>query len=146
MENAIIQEVNGLERILIMRPPYDLKSKGCGIHGMEICFIIRKNNEGVQFLVFTPIHLEHVANDLFKGSKQYNMFKVQGADVGYHALSPRYEGQTPVDECNITGGKCYCDGSGLRAIEWAEIWLKEGNDVIWNMLEEYYREEFGEIK
>ena len=37
-----------------------------------------------------------------------------------------YEGQDKMDTCHIVKGGCYYDGSGLRAEEWYDIFLKEG--------------------
>ncbi len=44
-----------------------------------------------------------------------------GADVGYHAREPQYDGQGIIDcKCPWVDGPCYYDGSSLRAMEWAK--------------------------
>lgn len=40
--------------------------------------------------------------------------------------------------CEYLGVPCYCDGSALKAEEWHNIWLTEGDDVIWEMMEKEY--------
>lgn len=44
--------------------------------------------------------------------------------------------------CDLIGVPCYCDGSALRAEGWLEIFVSEGDDKIWEMLEEEYKDTF----
>ena len=44
--------------------------------------------------------------------------------------------------CDLLGVPCFSDGSALRADDWKEIFLKEGDEKIWEMLEEEYKERF----
>jgi hypothetical protein len=54
-----------------------------------------------------------------------------------------WDGQEPIsDDCDILGGKCYYDGSGLNAEPVYELLLREGSDGVWKSLGEYYNECF----
>lgn len=51
------------------------------------------------------------------------------------------------DPCPYTdGGPCYYDGSSLNAQPIFRRFLTEGDKVIWEKLEEYYVDRFGELK
>ena len=68
-----------------------------------------------------------------------------GYDVGYHATVQQYEGQEQYkrDDCEWLDGKpCYGDGSAMRAEEWMNIFLEKGDEEIWKMLEQDYKERF----
>lgn len=145
MKNTVIEKVGAFERILTIIPPYDLRNidpkKNYGIHGMELRMVLRKNNNCTQFVAHLAIYLPHIRDMLCeKGS--YDMFEGSGYDVGYHSEKPRYENQLQM-VCNLLeGGKCYYGGSTLMAQEWYEIFLKEGMDKIWDMLEEKWIDMF----
>lgn len=70
----------------------------------------------------------------------------QPADLGYHSPVPMYEGQNSMGECNLLGGICYYDGSGLRAEEVLETLIREGSDAVWAFLDEEYARRFEEVK
>lgn len=106
---------------------------GHGRHGMEIRWLLRGPRGGAQFVLYT---------DWLPGKASSpsvaHMFPM-GADVGYHAKRPMYEGQEPLDsECEITGGACWYDGSGLRAMELAERFKVDGEQIVWDQLEAVY--------
>ena len=50
-------------------------------------------------------------------------------------------GDAPPD-CEWLGVPCYCDGSAIRADDWMKIFLREGSEKIWEMLETEYTERF----
>lgn len=131
-----------LERIKNIRLPFDLRSdipsKNYGIGGLYIWFILKGEKGAVQFNVSFPVYLNHINKQILD-----YVNKIEGCDVGYHSPKPMYEGQRVIDEnCHILEGKCYYDGSGLRAYEWAdEIFSKPGSDheeIIFKKLEEEY--------
>ena len=64
------------------------------------------------------------------------------ADLGYHSPKPRYEDQSAMDDCDILGGECYYDGSGLNAERVYERLLREGDQGVWLALEGYYEDVF----
>lgn len=132
------------ERRVAIRGAFDRRhpdpSKNYGIHGMELRFTLIGPKGAVHFLVFTPMHLPHVAREMWeKNDRRYNPFETMGADVGYHSPTPFYEWQEPCDCDLLPGGKCYGDGSALMADEFTEKFLKGGDAVVWPMLEEKYR-------
>ena len=146
--NTVVQVVNGYERHLQLVPPWDKrigdKNKNYGIHGMELIMTVAKNNRAVQFVAYLGIHLPYVAKELFEKSlcNNFNPFEGMGTSVDYHSPVELYEGMSKVSECFFTGGDCYYGGSSLKAREWYTIFLEEGIDRIWILLEEFYSEIF----
>lgn len=136
-----------LERIVEMAPAYDKRDadpkKNHGICGMQLRFILRGEKGAVQFSALTGIFLPHVADELLrKGDKDYNPFIGMGTDIGYHASEPQYAGQEP-RECDLLpGGKCYYDGSSLRAYDFYPTFVSGGSDAVWAMLQQEYRDRF----
>lgn len=140
------------ERIQRVRLPFDGRDpdpkKNYGIGSIVVWFILKGEKGAVQFQFSWPAALlPHVAREhAMNGWLRDN--EVMGYDVGYHAHTPQYEGHEPMKtECDLTGGKCYYDGSSLRAQEWADqIFSSPGMDHekrIWERLEAEYRERFG---
>lgn len=151
ISNSLSEIVNGFRRTLQVSPPYDKRhadpTKNYGIHGLEFRYFLGKNNRAIQFVVYTPIYLPAVADELFElgRSLKYNTFRCQGADVGYHSPMPQYDGQGCMDDnCTHTGGPCYYDGSGLRAEEWMVDWFAGGSDAIWPKMEQEWARVFGD--
>lgn len=131
-----------LERITKVRLPFDMRddnpSKDYGIHGLDIFFILKGPKGAVQYGVTFPVYLPHV---------EYSRDEIYGFDVGYHSPNPLYDGQCAMNCELLSDGKCYYDGSSLRAIEWTkEIFSITGQppeNILWKKLEEYYYETFG---
>ncbi len=132
-----------MEKIIKFSKPFDKRhsdpSKNYGVGGV-LCWMILKGDKGaVQFQFSTGIYLPHVLEEWKqKGYAPEPM----GYDVGYHSPTPMYEGQTSMGDCDILGCECYYDGSGLRAEEWYKIFLAEGYESIWKLLEDDYKERF----
>lgn len=107
--------------------------------------VLKGNKGAVQFTFSTGMYLPKTYkwwrdNGLHL---QPNKPDYMGFDVGYHSPTPRWEGQEPMREhCDWLDGKCYYDGSGLRAEEWMPVLLHQGGEKIWEMLEEEYKELF----
>ena len=132
-----------LEKIVKFAPAFDRRSsdqkKDYGI-GSMICWMILKGDNGaVQFVFNTNIYLPHVKEEFRK--TRYDP-QPGGWDVGYHSLTPRYDGQTSLDCSLLETGKCYYDGSSLRAEEWFKILIEKGSAEIWKMLENEYKKLF----
>lgn len=127
--------VSKLKRTVTWRPAYDKRDpdpeKNCGVHGMDLRFILSGPKGAAQFVVYTGWHLAHVRE---------RPMSVQPADVGYHALKPAYEDQTQMDCDLVEGGKCYYDGSGLQAEELFDRFVAEGEEVVWAELLMVYKE------
>lgn len=137
-------ETENLQRIVKFSKAYDKRnpeaSKNYGVGGVN-CWMILKGDKGaVQFAFSTGIYLPHVLDEW--EAKGYAN-KPMGFDVGYHSPTPMYEGQTENDNCDLLpNGKCYYDGSGLRGEDWFKIFMEEGDEAIWKLLEEDYKERF----
>jgi hypothetical protein len=135
-----------MERIVEITPAFDKRNKdpnkNYGIHGCELKMLVKGEKGAIQFVIYTNWMLPHVQKE-FEG-KDSLFFLPMPADVGYHAVSPQYEGQTTLTEsCPYLDGKpCYYDGSGLRADKWFDVLVHKGSDEVWKMLEDEYRERF----
>lgn len=116
--------------------------KDYGIHCVG-CFMALKGSKGaVSFVFYTGMWLKQNRSQITGTNYLYPM----GVDVGYHSLTPMYEGHKPHGPCEFLNGKdCYCDGSSLTAERWMDILVEKGSEVIWEMLEENYVHEFGQL-
>ena len=138
-----------LERKIEFEPAWDKRhtddNKNYGIHAVMIKFLLIGDSGAVQFYFSTGIHGRSVREE-YK-TKNYTL-EPMGYDVGFHSQEPMdYQKDNESNECCYTkSGTCYYDGSGLRANKWLEIFIAEGDEKIWEMLEEYYIELFGETK
>lgn len=137
-----------LERITQIHGAFDKRNpdpaKSYGIHGMTLRFILKGKKGATQFVFYSCQHLRHVADELYNDkTRRYNPFHGMGADIGYHSPKPMYEGQEAMD-CDVLGGQCYYDGSSLQASEFEDTFIQGGDAVVWPMLEEVYRQSFGD--
>lgn len=138
-----------LEKIVRMSGAFDKRnpdpSKNYGVHGMEIRFVLKGDAGAVQFVVFTPMHLPHVQEEMWRNNRhrEWNPFEPMGADIGYHAREPQYEGQESMTCDLLPEGRCYYDGTSLGADEFMPTFLAGGDKAVWKMLEERYVERFG---
>lgn len=144
VEMQVIPKPLNLQKIVKFSKAYDKRnpepSKNYGVGGVN-CWMILKGEKGaVQFMFSTGIYLPHVLEE-WKSKNYYP--SPMGFDVGYHSPTPMYDGQLCNDNCDLLpDSKCYYDGSGLRAEEWYKIFIEEGDEKIWELLEEYYRDRF----
>lgn len=136
-------------RKIVFRPAFDKRDpnprKNYGIHGMEMCFQLIGDAGGITFTIYTNWHLPHVQAELDaknpSGSKfPYLSHTPTPAGVDGHWKTPAYEGQSEIDDCKITGGKCYCDGSGLLAEDVFRLLVTEGEEAVWKFLETKYND------
>lgn len=66
---------------------------------------------------------------------------LMAADLGYHWPSPQYDGQNRLEDCPLfDDGHCYYDGSSLDAEEPWRLLREEGDEALWQHLEDYWRE------
>lgn len=143
-QNEFIRKVN-FEAAFDKRHPDP--AKNCGIHGVNIRFVLIGKKGAVQFLLYTNWQLPRVTeeHDRKPVDKQYPhlLCRPMPADLGYHSRKPRYDGQEPMsDNCDILGGPCYYDGSTLNAEPVYNRLLAEGDRGVWAALEEYYIQVF----
>ena len=141
-----------MEKLVQFEAAYDKRdpdpSKNCGVHGVNIRFILRGKEGAVQFLIFTNWMLPQVQRE--RDSEPLTRFpymfhKPMASDVGYHSPKPVHGNDNPVSEnCPILGGvPCYSESSGLYAEEVFDRLLKEGDAGVWDELKSYYKDIFG---
>lgn len=150
-----------MEKIVEFAPAFDKRnpdpSKNYGIHGVELRMILKGDKGAVQFVLYTNWHLPHVQQELVTkchrqggpsliGGSPWCSNEPMPADLGYHSPIPRYDGQGICTEsCGYLDGKpCYYDGSGLNAKKVYEVLLEKGSDGVWEYLQDFYDELFGE--
>lgn len=144
------------ERIVKFSPAFDKRTDNpetnCGIGSCRISFILKKGKKAVQFVISTDWYLpstvleyQNSNNSILRGiRKDRDGFGIEGWDVGYHSPKPMYKDHSPIgDDCDITGGKCYYDGSGLVADGVRQILISEGSEGVWKYLEGYFNDIFG---
>jgi hypothetical protein len=106
-----------------------------GIHGVDIAFILSGPKGGTEFEIMTNWYLPQNRN---VHSGQIHTF---GSYVSYHAKSPQTEGQQPcTPDCEVTGGVCYRDGSGVAGDQYFELLVAGGDEAIWKLLERKYEQ------
>ena len=142
-----------MEKIIEITPAYDKRdsnpNKNGGIHGVELRFLLKGKKGVIQFLIYTnwmlPKVQKEVDEQMLDRRFPYLLHTPLPADLGYHSLTPRYDGQTMITpNCPYLDGKaCYSDGSSLNAKEIFEILLQEGDKGLWKALEDYYSTVFG---
>jgi hypothetical protein len=147
-----------MEKAVYFEPGYDKRStdpaKNYDIRGMSIRFVLKGERGAVQFLLFTDWYPKEVQEERFfrqrwdKKARPY-FFELQpiAVDLGYHAREPQYEGQEMMTEsCELLGGPCYYDGSGLAADPIRDRLLTEGDKAVWEALEQRYIDQFGALE
>jgi hypothetical protein len=81
---------------------------------------------------------EPQANDALRGGVMPFDGDYMVADYGIHSREPR-EYALHNDVCPYTEGPCWYDGSGIRAVSLAELYLQAGEDALYDELEASYR-------
>ncbi len=138
-----------LKRIVQFGKPFhkihEDPTKNYGVGSLTIRMVLKGKEGATQFVFSTGMYLPktydywHVRGIDAKQEPQYT-----GYDVGYHSHKPMFDGHTSfTNSCEyLDGKKCYYDGSVLRAEKWMNIFLQEGEEAIWKMLEEDYNDLF----
>ena len=137
-------EMSGFTRKIEFTPAYDKRNpdphKNYGIHGVNMRFLLFGDSGVIQFVIYTNWHLPHVQRELELKQNAGLYLSPMPADVGYHSPKPLYDGQTPIsDHCEyLNGAPCYYGGSGLYAEEVFEVFVTDGEEAMWKLLEESY--------
>lgn len=126
--------VGDFERAVVFQPGYRSDRKTYGQHGMDMRWLLRGDKGVTQFVLYSG---------WVPGLGAFTSEKVyapMGADVGYHALVPQYEGAEDYGrECDYLDGRtCYYDGSALAAEDLLSRFLIEGEEIVWQTLIEWY--------
>ena len=107
---------NQLQHIIEWEPAYDKRnsnpSKDYGVHGVELRFLVKGLNGVVQFIIYTNWHLSSVQREMDnKYSTEHIHCHPMGADIGYHAYIPSYEGQdiSPYPCKYLDNNPCFYD-------------------------------------
>lgn len=152
---------NGLEAWIERTPPYDCilgmcanpdcpggEQLGMRSHGRGTAkyrWILRGEGLAVQWLWYSDEHLpETVERMVLEHGPRWNYGRSgiplypMGADLGYHAATPTYEGHEPMDACDLLGIPCFYDGSGLAADRGLKILANEGDEAVWEWLERFW--------
>lgn len=140
-------EAGPFERVVEFEPAYhkvhEDPKKNYVVGSVRIRFVLRGPKGATQFLMGTGWHLPETWDwwaktgclSVHKGIKNPN-----GWDLGFHAKKPQYKGHALMEKnCRHMGGKCYYDGSGLRAEPVLEAPIKGGHEAVWKILEAEYR-------
>lgn len=138
-----------MERIVEIDAAFDKRNpdprKNYGIHGVNLRFILKGKGGAVQFILYTNWQLPHVEKELDRRRSDHLLCHPIPADIGYHSLTPQYEGQESlIKECPYLDGKpCYYDGSALQAVDVFNIMVEQGGEAMWAELQRRYEELFG---
>ena len=125
-----------LKKNIRFRPAFDKGDQG-GIHGVDLEFALIGPAGAVTLMIYTGWHLPEVRETL--RGKGYHP-EVLPADFGYHSRNKIHSGiKCPC--CHLLkGAACYYDGSGLRANEVFDLFVREGEEALWTyMTDEYFR-------
>lgn len=130
------------EREIKFDPAYDRSAEGYGTHGVNMRWYLKGEKGIVQFVVYTNWHLPHKHKEYVVSGKVF-MLAPMPADVGYHSPVKIHGHETEFDDCSLMpDGKCYYDGSGLQAESLFQILVSEGDEAVWQYMEDYYRRTF----
>lgn len=140
-----------MERIIRIQGAYDGRDhpKNYGIGGMKIWLAVKGEKGGVSCTFGTSWYLpqNQSASFVMLSGPPFDLcqelMQPKGWDISYHSKEQNYEWATPVKDCELTDGDCWCDGSSLQAQEvWLPVFLHEGSEGIFKRLEQYYLHHF----
>ena len=121
-----------------------------GIHGMDLIFSVKGPLGAITATIYTKWFLPQQWESTYAlYSKGYPFNPAEEfcapdfIDIGYHAKEAQYESQTSQDDCKLTDGVCFYDGSSLWGNEaWREGFLHGGSDWLFQKMEDEYRNRF----
>lgn len=135
-----------MEKTVKFYPAYDKTSQGYDIHGVELSMVLKGKEGAIEFVVSTNWHLPHIQKRIIDScllKRDVYQLLPFPADVGYHSLSFKYEGQYNAETCILLDGRpCYYDGTTIGAKAVFNILLEKGSDGVWDELERLYKEYF----
>ncbi len=139
-----------LDRTVSISSAYDKThtdpKKNYGVGACRITFLVQGPEGAVQFVIGTNWYLPKTQRSQRAWQQDYNRkfdkIAPDGWDVGYHSPKPMYSGQDDTECCYLPSGRCYYDGSSLRAIDWALKLIEGGTNWLWPELEKEYQARF----
>jgi hypothetical protein len=136
-------KVGDFERVITFRPGFKCELTGGsshGQHGMDLLFLLIGDKGAIQFVVYTMWMIDP---DFCRYSSANKIMPPMAADIGYHSPKPMYEGQASMgNDCPWIDGECFYDGSSLQAEEVFKVFRASGEEALWELLEERYRDWF----
>jgi len=142
-----------MSRRIEFTPAFDRVDEGYGIHGVNMRWLLEGPKGVIQFVVFTNWHLPETQERLDRKSARADLATLRAlyhplpADIGYHSYVPLrdWQKEPTFEACEYLGGApCYYDGSSLEAESFFKLLVEKGHEAVWQKMEEYYRETFGE--
>ena len=136
---------DGMEESVQFVPGYNCPvpvGSGHGVHGMEIRWHLRGPAGAVVLVMFT----DFIPGERWPGHglspsgrhETWNLYPA-GGGVHYHGRAPLYDGHEADDGCPLLGGQCYRDIHYMGADDAVKRFPAEGEQVIWDALEEAYK-------
>lgn len=120
---------------------HDESGKNYGVHGLHIWFNLRctDTGEGLTFSIATNWQLPHVQaeTDARPGPdfSPWLFHKPQPFGVDIHRKTGSGYEQP---DCNITGGKCFSDGSAMLGEDFFNTLVEGGDEALWARMEQQY--------
>ena len=116
---------------------------------MHVVFTLLGEKGAVVFEAETkwyPPHVqkEHYDNRHDRSPNNYFELHPYGWDLGYHSYTQLRESSSAMEDCHILGQTCYYDGSSLNALDIVPKFLEHGEEAVWEVLDKYYRQTYGE--
>lgn len=133
----VCANVDGFDRIITFQPGFVCSLTGWGSHGrhgMDMLWMVRKDNKAVHFYLFTNWMPDWEEFD--KGNYSPNP-----CNLGYHSPTPQYEDQTPANDCPWITGPCYSDQT-YHAAPAFRVLVSKGEEAMWEYLIDYWKTQF----
>jgi hypothetical protein len=124
---------NKLQKVIMFTKAFDRRnsdpSKNYGVGAVRIIFALKGDEGATNFTIFTDFYLPEVTEMLSCHSPSF------GADLGWHSKERMYEDQTAIsEECKLTDGPCFYDGTGLGGERLFNLFVAEGEQAMWEEL------------
>lgn len=134
-------KVGDFERCISLRPGYVCPVQGGqshGVAGVKFLFMLIGEDGAMEFSISTPWRPDW--HEFWK-PREYD--RVMPCGIEYHSKTPQYDGhKKSTDDCEWTGGDCWCDGSALQAMDVFKVLVTDGEDALWRELERRYESVF----
>lgn len=137
-----------MERIIRVSPAHDKRSKGGGIHNVEMIFVLKGEAGAVTFTLGTGIYLPETTEwrqtCIAHMNGDDSTWYAKGYAVGYCSPKPLYEYQINQgrEKCSWLGCTCYGDVGYSIADKPFDLLIRQGSEALWEWLENYYKEVF----